>query len=113
MTPQTYLVTIGGACCDVPETMVVAFDQDSDFVIRPWLSGKLGRKLGKGEAIVGSESALNIGLGLTDVDAVLLGNVFRMVGVLERTGTGLDTARRTSCSRSGSAPAAGAATGRS
>jgi putative ABC transport system permease protein len=92
VTAQTYLATITGACCDVPESVVVAFNQDTDFVIRPWLNKKLGRKLGKGEAIVGSESAFNIRLGLTEVDSVLFGNVFRMVGVLDKTGTGLDTA---------------------
>jgi putative ABC transport system permease protein len=92
VTAQTYLATIGGECCDVPETMVVMFDQDSDFVVAPWLGKRIGRRLEKGEAIVGSQSALNIDLGLTRVDAFLFGNVFRMVGVLERTGTGLDTA---------------------
>jgi putative ABC transport system permease protein len=92
VTPQTYLATITGACCDVPESIVVAFNQDTDFVIRPWLNKKLGRKLRKGEAIVGNESALNISLGLTEVDSVLFGNVFKMVGVLDKTGTGLDTA---------------------
>jgi putative ABC transport system permease protein len=92
VTAQTYLATIGGACCDVPESMVVLFDQESDFVVRPWLGREMGRKLGKGEAIVGSESALNIDLGLTHVDAFLFGNVFKTVGVLEKTGTGLDTA---------------------
>lgn len=92
VTAQTYLATIGGECCDIPETMVVMFDQDSDFVVAPWLGKQLGRRLEKGEAIVGSQSALNIDLGLTRVDAFLFGNVFRMVGVLERTGTGLDTA---------------------
>lgn len=92
VTSQTYLATIAGACCDVPEAMVVAFDQESDFVVRPWLEKQIGRKLRRGEAVVGSESAFNIGLGLTDVDGVLFGNLFRMVGVLEKTGTGLDTA---------------------
>jgi len=92
VTSQTYLATIGGACCDVPDTIVVAFDQESDFVVRPWLEKKIGRKLGKGEAVVGSESAFNIRLGLTEVDGVLFGNLFHIVGVLEKTGTGLDTA---------------------
>lgn len=92
VTYQTYLVTITGACCDVPETVVVAFNQDTDFIIKPWLTGKLGRRLKKGEAIVGSESALNISIGLTEVDSVLFGNMFKMVGVLDKTGTGLDTA---------------------
>jgi putative ABC transport system permease protein len=92
VTAQTYLATIGGLCCDVPESIVVAFDQESDFVVRPWLQKKLGRKLGKGEAVVGSDSAFNIRLGLTQVDGVLFGNLFHIVGVLEKTGTGLDTA---------------------
>jgi putative ABC transport system permease protein len=92
VSSQTYLASITGACCDVPETIVVAFDQDSDFIINPWLMNALNRKLQKGEAIVGSESAFNIRIGLTDVDAVLFGNMFHMVGILEKTGTGLDTA---------------------
>jgi putative ABC transport system permease protein len=92
VTSQTYLATIAGGCCDVPETIVVAFDQESDFVVGPWLDRKLGRRLRKGEAVVGSESAFNIDLGLTEVDRRLFGSVFRMVGVLEKTGTGLDTA---------------------
>lgn len=92
VTYQTYLATITGACCDVPESIVVAFNQDSDFVIKPWLGEKFGRKLRKGEAIVGNESAFNISMGLTEVDGVLFGNVFRMVGVLDKTGTGLDNA---------------------
>jgi len=92
VTYQTYLVTITGACCDVPESIVIAFNQDTDFVIKPWLNKKLGRRLQKGEAIVGSESAFNIRIGLTEVDSVLFGNMFKMVGVLDKTGTGLDNA---------------------
>lgn len=91
-TSQTYLATIVGACCDVPESVVVAFNQDTDFLIGPWLKKSLNRQLQKGEAIVGSQSAYNIRVGLTEVDSVLFGNLFKMVGVLEKTGTGLDTA---------------------
>jgi putative ABC transport system permease protein len=89
---QTYLVTLTGLCCSVPESMVVAFNQESDFVVTPWLKNKLGRKLQKGEAVVGSESAYNISLGLVDMEGRLFGNVFKMVGVLDKTGSGLDTA---------------------
>jgi len=92
MTYQTYLASITGQCCDVPETVVVAFNQDTDFIIRPWLDKSLKGRLQKGEAIVGSESAMNISLGLTEVDSHLFGNLFKMKGVLEKTGTGLDTA---------------------
>ncbi len=58
----------------------------------PWLKEKLGRKLRKGEAIVGSESAYNISLGLVEMEGKLFGSVFSMVGVLDKTGSGLDTA---------------------
>lgn len=89
---QTYLITIAGMCCSVPESLVVAFDQETDFVVTPWLRNKLGRKLKTGEAIVGSESAYNISLGLVEMDGRLFGSVFHMVGVLDKTGSGLDTA---------------------
>lgn len=89
---QTYLITLTGLCCSVPESLVVAFDQETDFIVTPWLKQKLGRKLKKGEAIVGSESAFNISLGLVEMDGKLFGNVFHMVGVLDKTGSGLDTA---------------------
>ncbi len=92
VTHHTYITTLWGVCCDVPEAMIIAFNQDTDFVINPWLREKLGRKLKKGEAIVGSESALNISFGLMEVDSVLFGNVFKMVGVLDKTGTGFDNA---------------------
>jgi putative ABC transport system permease protein len=92
LTEQTYLVTLTGLCCSVPEAMIVAFNQDTDFIIKPWLKNKVNRRLEKGEAIVGSESAFNINLGLVEVDSVLFGNPFKMLGTLEKTGTGLDTA---------------------
>jgi len=89
---QTYLVSLAGACCSVPESMVVAFDQETDFIVKPWLKDKLGRKLERGEAIVGNESAFNIKLGLVEIETRLFGNAFKMVGVLDKTGSGLDTA---------------------
>lgn len=92
VTAQTYLVTLATFCCSVPEAMVVAFDQDTDFIIRPWLRERLGRALAKGEAVAGAESAFNIRLGLVEVDSMLFGKVFRIVQAMDRTGTGLDNA---------------------
>ncbi|MFN3396418.1 MAG: ABC transporter permease [Thermodesulfovibrionales bacterium] len=92
VTAQTYLVTLTGLCCDVPETVVVAFNKDTDFIVSPWLKERLKRDLKKGEAIAGQESFLNINLGLMEVDSTLFGNTFRIVGSLDKTGTGLDNA---------------------
>jgi len=92
ITYQTYLVTLPSLCCSAPSSIVVAFNQDTDFIVKPWLKKIIGRRLQKGEAIAGTESALNIGVGLMDVDSVLFGNIFKIVGILDKTGTGLDNA---------------------
>lgn len=92
VTYQTYLITIPGVCCDVPEAMVVVFNQDTDFIVKPWLEKTLKRKLDKNEAIVGYESFLNIGLGLMEIDTTLFGTGFKIVSALEKSGTGLDNA---------------------
>lgn len=92
LTPQTYLITMPSLCCGVPEALVIAFDPSTDFIITPWLDKKLKGGLKKGEAVVGSEAALNLELGLVGVDNVLFGSTFKIVGVLGKTGTGLDNA---------------------
>jgi putative ABC transport system permease protein len=92
VTEQIYLVTMSTLCCSVPEALVVAFNQDTDFIIKPWLRDKLARPLAKGEAVAGEESSFNIRLGLVEVDSMLFGNVFRIVSTMDKTGTGLDNA---------------------
>jgi len=92
VTEQIYLVTMSTMCCSVPEALVVAFNQDTDFIIKPWLKEKLSRPLARGEAVAGEESSFNIRLGLVEVDSMLFGNVFRIVSTLDKTGTGLDNA---------------------
>lgn len=92
VTEQIYLVTMSTMCCSVPEALVVAFNQDTDFIIKPWLKEKLKRPLVKGEAVAGDESSFNIRLGLVEVDSMLFGNVFRIVATMDKTGTGLDNA---------------------
>ena len=92
VSEQIYLVTLGTLCCSVPEAMVIAFNQNTDFIVRPWLAEKLKRKLQVGEAVAGFESAYNIELGLVEVDSMLFGNAFKLVGSLDKTAMGLDTA---------------------
>ncbi len=92
VTYQTYLSSIAGLCCDIIPTRIVAFHQDSDFIIRPWLQEAIGRELEKGEAIAGFGTSENLGLGLLAIETTIFDNRFTMVGVLEQTGTGLDNA---------------------
>ncbi|MBU0728274.1 MAG: ABC transporter permease [Proteobacteria bacterium] len=92
MTYQTYLSSINGMCCDIMPTKIVAFDQETDFIIKPWLQKAVGRELRKGEAIAGFGTSENLGLGLLEVEPTIFNNRFKMIGVLEQTGTGLDNA---------------------
>ncbi len=88
---QTYMSTILAVCCDIPSAKVVMFDQDTDFIVGPWVKKSLGRRLEKGEVIIGAAAYENF--DLLDVDrSVFFNIVFDIVGVLERTGTGLDNA---------------------
>lgn len=90
-TYQVYLETILGVCCSIPPAKVVVFDQDTDFIVKPWLNKVLKRRLKKGEAILGYQAQEN--LGLLDVESsTLFGNKFDVVGVLDKTDTGLDNA---------------------
>jgi putative ABC transport system permease protein len=91
VTYQTYMTTVFGLCCDIPPATVVSFNQDTDFIVNSWLDKSIGRKLKKNEAIIGFEAYENF--GLCDVSSSLLFGVkFDLVGVLEKTGTGLDNA---------------------
>ena len=92
ITHHTYLSSISGLCCDIMPTRIVAFDPETDFIINPWLQKSLGRQLQVGEAIAGSGTSENLGLGLLDIEATIFNNRFKIVGVLEKTGTGLDHA---------------------
>jgi len=73
-------------------TRIVAYNPETDFIINPWLQKSLGRPLLPGEAIAGAGTSENLGLGLLDVEATIFNNRFKIVGVLEKTGTGLDHA---------------------
>ncbi|RJQ39413.1 MAG: FtsX-like permease family protein [Nitrospiraceae bacterium] len=92
LTYQIYLSTIGGVCCDVEATRIIAFDQESDFIVKPWLKKAIGRGLNKGEAIAGYETNFNLGVELLDLETTIFHNKFKVVGVLEKTGTALDNA---------------------
>lgn len=92
MTHQTYLSSIAGLCCDIMPTRIVAFNQETDFIIKPWLEKTYNRPLKKGEAIVGYGTNENLGLGLLEVETTIFNNKFKIMGVLEQTGTSLDNA---------------------
>ena len=64
---------------------MIAIDQEHDFTISPWLKNNPGVTLGKDDIIIGSSIIQNVGN-----DLMFYGHTFHVVGILARTGMGVD-----------------------
>jgi len=83
---QVYVQTLTNARCCIGEFFLIGFDPETDFTIAPWLSThSLNQPLGPFEIIVGDRILLRQGDGAT-----FYGTEFRVAGVLEKTGMGID-----------------------
>jgi putative ABC transport system permease protein len=87
VSPQIYLATlIDASCCSVSEMFMIAYDPQTDFTVRPWLEERLPAGLGLGEVIGG-----NYIFATEGEDGILVyGDLVKLKGNLEPTGTGLD-----------------------
>ena len=85
-SPQLFIQTLNAGCCVVDsETRIVAFDMDTDFVLKPWLEGANLDSLADDQIIAGCNVPAYLG------DRVgILGDVFRIAGTMGPTGTGMD-----------------------
>lgn len=52
-SPQLFIKSAQYECCSFVDTLLVAFDPETDFTVLPWLEGKLDHPLKKGEVILG------------------------------------------------------------
>ncbi len=86
LTYQIYMDTLESGCCSIVEGQVTVIEQDTDFVIKPWLAPG-ARPLGPGEVYVGSYVYEYLGRIST---ARLFDKEIKVAGHLEKTGTGLD-----------------------
>ena len=86
VSPQYFLVSANAECCSV-KVQIIGFDEKTDFTIKPWLHESYKGELSDNELIVGSSLSTQVGHTLR-----LYGEEFLVVGKLEKTGTGLDTA---------------------
>lgn len=86
-TYHTYLEPLTGICCGVLDAQVIGIDQETDFIIKPWLTEDA--TLGPRQIYVGHGSASDYKSGLYDT-ALLFDRDFEIAGILEETGTGLD-----------------------
>lgn len=84
MSPQLYITSLDAACCSVP-VQIVAFDSDSDFIVKSWLAENHIQKLKKGEVVVGSKINSEIGGTIS-----FFNEPFTIAAKLEETGTSYD-----------------------
>ncbi len=83
---QVFVQTLTNASCCIGEFFLVGFNPKTDFTISPWLVTHLdGEPLGPLDVIAGDRILLREGDGAT-----FYGTNFRIAGVLERTGMGID-----------------------
>ncbi|MDR1309145.1 MAG: hypothetical protein LBL95_04520 [Deltaproteobacteria bacterium] len=84
-SPQFFLASLATECCS-ERVQIIAYDQQSDFLVRPWISAKVPPTLGEGQIVAGSK--LNVEVG---GELFFFGLVHEVVAKMEPTGMGLDT----------------------
>lgn len=84
-SPQLFISTLDSEHCAFP-VQLIGYDPDTDFVIAPWLSATMPKKLEFKDIVIGASIQADIG------DKLLFFNsYYRVVAKLERTGMGFDT----------------------
>jgi putative ABC transport system permease protein len=83
-SPQIYVATLFASCCAAPVQMI-AIDPENDFTISTWLQENNDMKMGKDDIIIGSSVIQNVGN-----DLMFYGHTYHVVGILRRTGMGID-----------------------
>ena len=81
---QLFLATLNSECCE-SQAQLIAFDENSDFVIKPWINKSIEKNLTENEVVVGSS------IGLEEGEKVkYYGIEFEVAGVLDESGMGYD-----------------------
>ena len=87
VTPQFYNQTLDLSCCDSGTTRrIVGYDPETDFILTPYLEENGKQSVEEDEIILGS----NYPAELVGQNYALLGRKFRVVNMLQPTGSGMD-----------------------
>ncbi len=84
VSAQLYIGTLSASCCDAAVQMI-AINQETDFVVTPWLEDNNLDKLELGEVIIGNNVDAVVGDRITFYETD-----FTVAGKLEATGMGYD-----------------------
>jgi putative ABC transport system permease protein len=84
-SPQFFLTSLSESCCDAM-VQLIAYDPETDFVVRPWMAEKYSGAVEDGQLVVGSQISLR-----QDNTIRLLGHTYPVAARLSRSASGLDT----------------------
>lgn len=89
MSPQFYCQTLALGCCDPgEEARIIGYDPETDFILKPYLDEEHKNGINQEQVIVGNAYEDE---DLVGMNYMILGRVFKVVSVLQPTGTGMDS----------------------
>ena len=89
MTPQFYAQTLALSCCEPgEEARIIGYDSETDFILSPYLDEEHRGGIAAGELIVGRNFEED---DLVGYNYLVLGRKFKVVSMLQATGTGMDS----------------------
>ena len=89
MSPQFYCQTLALGCCDPgEEARIISYEPNSDFILKPYLPDEHKNGITQDELIVGQNFADD---DLVGYNYMILGKKFKVVSMLDATGTGMDS----------------------
>ena len=89
MTAQFYCQTLALGCCEPGEEVrIIGYDSSTDFILKPYLDEASQSSINQEQLIVGSNFEDQ---ELVGSNYMILGRVFKVVSMLQPTGTGMDS----------------------
>ena len=89
MSPQFYCQTLALGCCEPgEEARIIGYDPETDFILKPYLDEEHRNGINQEQVIVGNAYEDE---DLVGMNYMILGRVFKVVSVLQPTGTGMDS----------------------
>ncbi|GHV21247.1 ABC transporter permease [Planctomycetales bacterium] len=84
VSPQFFLTSLSADCCDLP-VQLIAFEPETDFVVKPWLTALPAQGLRDGQIAIGCDI-----LARENRTVKLFGREYPVAAQIGKTATGLD-----------------------
>ncbi|MWP61280.1 ABC transporter permease [Gilliamella sp. Pas-s25] len=85
ISPQLFIASLNAGCCTT-KVQLIGFEQQSDFVIKPWLQSQLTQPLTDNQVVVGSKINSQVG-----DEIIFFNHPFKIAAKMDSTGMGFDT----------------------